>query len=155
MATNICILGWNLWWVSCMSASYKNIKSSSLSGRKPSWRGQCDCRMYRVSHIISIIGSLLALHYDFRDKSENLRKINHFKKLYKAIVNIFLKKILGFSSIMCVFLALKRGDNPIWCGMLCSKTVCFITASYKIALMSSSYYIILWFSRYKVYYIWL
>ena len=59
------------------------------------------------------IGSLLALNYDFRDKSENLRKINHFKKLYKAIVNNFLKKILGFSSIMCVFLALKRGDNPI------------------------------------------
>ena len=69
--------------------------------------------MYRVSHIISIIGSLLALNYDFRDKSENLRKINHFKKLYKAIVKIFLKKILGFSSIMCVFLALKHGDNPI------------------------------------------
>ena len=59
------------------------------------------------------IGSLLALNYDFRYKSENLRKINQFKKSYKAIVTNFLQKMLGFSSIMCVFLSLNCGDNPI------------------------------------------
>ena len=66
------------------------------------------------------IGSLLALNYYFRDQSDNLRKMIHFKKSYKAIVNIFLQKILGFSSIMCVFLSLKRKDNPKWYGTLCT-----------------------------------
>ena len=33
----------------------------------------------------------------------------------------FLKKILGFLSIMSVFLARKREDNPIWYGTLCRK----------------------------------
>ena len=28
----------------------------------------------------------MALNYDFRDQSENLRKMNHLKKLYKATV---------------------------------------------------------------------
>ena len=49
------------------------------------------------------IGSLLALNYDFRYYSESLSKMNHFKKSYKAIVKYFLQKLLGFSSIMCVF----------------------------------------------------
>ena len=62
------------------------------------------------------IGTLLALIYDFR---ERLRKMNHFKKLYKAIVKYFLQKILGFSNRMCVFFSLKRRDNPIWYGTLC------------------------------------
>ena len=57
-----------------------------------------------VPHHISI----LALNYDFRDSSESLSKMNHLKKLYEAIVKYFLQKILGFSSIMCVFLSLKR-----------------------------------------------
>ena len=34
------------------------------------------------------IGLLVALNYDFRDHSENLRKMNHLKKLYKATVKI-------------------------------------------------------------------
>ena len=52
--------------------------------------------------------------------------MNHFKKSYKAIAKNFLQKILGYSSIMCVFikkmcvfLSLKRRDNPIWCGTPC------------------------------------
>ena len=40
--------------------------------------------------------------------------MKHLKKSYKAIVNIFLQKILGFSSIMCVFLSLERKNNPIY-----------------------------------------
>ena len=45
--------------------------------------------------------------------------MNHFKKSNKAIVKYFLQKLLGFSSIMCVFLSLKRRDDAIWYGTLC------------------------------------
>ena len=45
--------------------------------------------------------------------------MNRFKKSYKAIVKYFLQKLLGFSSIMCVFMSLKRRDDPIWYGTLC------------------------------------
>ena len=47
------------------------------------------------------------------DKSENLRKMNHFEKLNKADRIYFLQKMLDFSSIMCVFMVLKIGDNLI------------------------------------------
>ena len=46
--------------------------------------------------------------------------MNHFKKSYKAIVKYFLQKLQGFSSIIGVFLSLKRRDDPIWCGTPCS-----------------------------------
>ena len=49
--------------------------------------------------------------------------MNHFKKSYKAIVKYFLQKLLGFSNIMCVFLSLKRRDDPIWYGTLSSLLV--------------------------------
>ena len=62
---------------------------------------------------------ILALKYDFRYFSESLSKMNHFKKSYKAIVKYVLQKLLGFSSMMCVFLSLKRRDDPILYGTLC------------------------------------
>ena len=43
----------------------------------------------------------------------NFKKNESFKKSYKAIVKYFLQKLLGFSSKMCVFLSLKRRDDPI------------------------------------------
>ena len=58
---------------------------------------------YYTAGVPHHIGSLLALNYDFRDKSENLRKINHFKKLYKAIVNIFFKKNMVFEEYVRIF----------------------------------------------------
>ena len=39
----------------------------------------------------------MGLNYDLGDKSENLRRINHFEKFNKA------NRMLDFSSIMCVF----------------------------------------------------
>ena len=50
-------------------------------------------------HIRSSIG----LNYDFRDKSENLRRMNHFENLKKANIRILLWKMRGFSSIMGLF----------------------------------------------------
>ena len=41
-----------------------------------------------------------------------LKTLVHLK--YRTIVQFFLQIILEFSSIMCVFLSLKRRDNPIW-----------------------------------------
>ena len=39
-----------------------------------------------------------------------------------------MQKILGFSSIICVFLSLKRWYNPIWYGTLCIICIlCFDT----------------------------
>ena len=43
------------------------------------------------------------LNYEFGDKSENLRKMNHFEKFDKANRNFFLQKMLDFSRIICVF----------------------------------------------------
>ena len=44
----------------------------------------------------------MGLNYDLGDKSENLRRMNHFEKSNKANSN-FLQKMLDFSSNMCVF----------------------------------------------------
>ena len=56
--------------------------------------------IYRVSHHIR---SSIGLNYDFRDKSENLRRMNHFEKLNKANIRILLWKMRGFSYIMGLF----------------------------------------------------
>ena len=41
--------------------------------------------------------------------------MNHFKKLIKANLKIWMQKLLGFSNKMWVFiLSWKLGDNPIW-----------------------------------------
>ena len=45
----------------------------------------------------------MSLNYDLGDKSENLRKMNHFEKFNKANNNFFLQKMLDFSNILCVF----------------------------------------------------
>ena len=56
----------------------------------------------------------MGLNYDLGDKSENLRKMNHFEKFNKANRNFFLQKMLkvniyslwkmlDFSSILCLF----------------------------------------------------
>ena len=45
----------------------------------------------------------MGLHYDLGDKTENLRRMNHFEKFNKANRNFFLQKMLGFSSSLCVF----------------------------------------------------
>ena len=45
----------------------------------------------------------MGLNYDLGDKSENLRRMNHFEKLNKANRNLFWQKMLDSSSIMCVF----------------------------------------------------
>ena len=45
----------------------------------------------------------MGLNYNLRDKSENLRKMNHFKKFNEANRNYFGQKMLDFFSIMCVF----------------------------------------------------
>ena len=55
---------------------------------------------YRVSHIIL---DRQSVYYNFRDLSENLRRINYFEKLNKANKRIFLRKMLGFSSIKGLF----------------------------------------------------
>ncbi len=42
-------------------------------------------------------------NYDLGDKSENLRRMNHFEKFNKANRNFFLQKMLDFSIIICAF----------------------------------------------------
>ena len=49
----------------------------------------------------------MGLNYDLGDKSENLRRMNHFEKFNKANRFFFLQKMLDFSSIMCVYLGVK------------------------------------------------
>jgi len=49
----------------------------------------------------------MGLNYDLGDKSENVRKMNHFEKFDKANRNFFLQKMLDFSSIICVFWRLR------------------------------------------------
>ena len=42
------------------------------------------------------------------------KRLNHFKKLIKAHIKIWMQKLLGFSNKMCLFvLAWKLEDNPI------------------------------------------
>ena len=50
-------------------------------------------------HIRSSIG----LNNDFRDLSENLRKMSHFEKFNKANLRIYLRKIQVFSRNMVLF----------------------------------------------------
>ena len=50
----------------------------------------------------------MGLNYDLGDKSENLRRMNHFEKFNKTNIIFFLQKVLDFLSIMCVF----------WCKIL-------------------------------------
>ena len=38
------------------------------------------------------IGSSMGLNYDFLDLSENLISLNHFEKLNKADIKVFLEK---------------------------------------------------------------
>ena len=51
----------------------------------------------------------MGLNYDLGEKSENLRRINHFKKFNKANRKFCWQKMLDFSRI----LALKIVDNLI------------------------------------------
>jgi len=51
----------------------------------------------------SYIRSSIGLNYDFRDLSENLRRINHFEKLNKAHIKVFFQEKLCFSNIICLF----------------------------------------------------
>ena len=61
----------------------------------------------------------MGLNYDLEDNSENLRRINHLKKINKANKTLFAENA-RFSSIMCVLCALKNGNNLIWyIEMLC------------------------------------
>ena len=45
----------------------------------------------------------MGLNYDLGDKSEKLRRMNHFEKFNKANRNFFLQKMLDFSIIICAF----------------------------------------------------
>ena len=56
-----------------------------------------------------VIGSKLRFSRQIGKFKEN----ESVKKTYTAIVTNFLQKMLGFLSIMCVFLSLKCRDNPI------------------------------------------
>ena len=51
----------------------------------------------------------MGLNYNLGDKSENLRRMNHFKKFNKANGNFFCRKCQYYVRI----LALKIGDNQI------------------------------------------
>ena len=46
----------------------------------------------------------MGLDYDFGGKSENLRRMNNFKKFNKANRIFCWQKMLDFSRIMCVLL---------------------------------------------------
>ena len=54
----------------------------------------------------------MGLNYDLGDKSENLRRINHFKKLNKAR-RIFFAENARFLMYYVRILALKIEDNLI------------------------------------------
>ena len=57
--------------------------------------------LYRVSHIK--LDRVNESKLRIGDKSENLRRMNHFEKFNKANRIFFLQKVLDFPSIMCVF----------------------------------------------------
>ena len=61
----------------------------------------------------------MALICDFRDISENLERLNQFKKLYKPNITICMQKTLDFFNII------NLGDNPIWYGTLCILNLLF------------------------------
>ena len=58
------------------------------------------------------LGSFMALNYDFRNKSENVKGMNLFKKSFKSNIKILVQITLGFSSII-MNSALNLTDNPI------------------------------------------
>jgi len=58
------------------------------------------------------LGSFMALNYDFRNKSENVKGMNLFKKSFKSNIKILVQITLGFSSII-MNSALNLRDNPI------------------------------------------
>ena len=45
----------------------------------------------------------MGLNYDLGDKSENVRRMNHLKKFYKANRKFFWQKMLDFLRIICEF----------------------------------------------------
>ena len=47
------------------------------------------------------------LNYDLGDKSENLRRMNHFEKFNRANRNFFSQKMLDFWSILYVYFGIK------------------------------------------------
>ena len=55
----------------------------------------------------------MGLNYDLGDKSENLRRMNHFKKFNKANRNFFFAENARFFEYYVRILALKIGDNLI------------------------------------------
>ena len=52
-------------------------------------------------------------NYNLRDKSENLRRMNHFEKFNKANRNYFFAENARFFEYYVRILALKIGDNLI------------------------------------------
>ena len=55
----------------------------------------------------------MGLNYDLGDKSENLRRMNHFEKFNKANKKYLLQKMLVFFENYVRILTLKIGDNLI------------------------------------------
>ena len=54
----------------------------------------------------------MGLNYNLRDKSENLRRMNHFKKFNKDKKKFFAENARFFEYYVRIF-ALKIGDNLI------------------------------------------
>ena len=48
----------------------------------------------------------MGLNYDLGDKSENLRRMNHFEKSNKANRTFFWQKMLDFR-VLCAYLGVK------------------------------------------------
>ena len=59
----------------------------------------------------------MGLNYDLGDKSENLRRMNHFEKFNKAKRNFFAENARFFEYYVRI-LALMIGANLIWYGTL-------------------------------------
>ena len=55
----------------------------------------------------------MGLNYDLGDKSENLRRMDHFEKFNKSNRTFFCGKLLDFFEYYVRILALKIGDNLI------------------------------------------
>ena len=55
---------------------------------------------FHIQGVPHHIRSFIALNGDLWDKSENLKRMNHYKKMYKANLKKFLQKIPGFLSNM-------------------------------------------------------
>ena len=55
----------------------------------------------------------MGLNYDLGDKSENLRRMNHFEKINKLANRIFFVENARFFDYYVRILVLKIGDNLI------------------------------------------